>query len=404
MFDLFLLVVGLIVSSGFTSMSEAALFSVNLSRVYLARDEGRIGARRLLSIKQDIQRPVATLVILNNIINISGSIFVGGVASETFGSAGAGIFAGVLTLLVILFAEIVPKTIGERYSLTIGLTVAAPLLALTRLFAPLIWLIERVTKPFAGKVDEQEGVTSEDEIRLLASLGKDEGLITQHESELIRKAFHLDDVTAQEIMTHRMKLATLDGDLRLSDLDLDELGKGYSRILVTEDGDIDRVNGVVYQRDLLLALARGETDKRIEDLKHPPNFVHEATPAHKLLVEFQHTHQHLFVVLDEYGGTSGVVSLEDVLEELVGEILDETDARDAAEGKRIADSAGESTTNPAETSAESENPPAGDLTTSDVSSIPTSPSPAAPSDPATPSPATPAGAPIGGENAENPTA
>jgi CBS domain containing-hemolysin-like protein len=326
MVDLVLLVIALLVTSGLTSMSEAALFSVSLSRIYLARNESRLGAKRLLAIKKNMQRPVSALVILNNIINIFGSIFVGGVARDVFDSSGAGAFAAVLTFLVIVFAEIVPKTIGERYGLSIALTAAPMLTALTRALWPVIWLTERITRPFSGT--SRATITSEEEIRLLANLGRDEGLITTRESELISGAFRLDDVTAHEIMTHRMKLSTLEASTRLGDLDIEDLGRTHSRLLVTEHGDVDRTNGVVYQRDILLALARGETDRTVGDLKKPANYVHEATLAHQLLREFQATRQHLFVVLDEYGGTSGVVSLEDVLEELVGEILDETDRED----------------------------------------------------------------------------
>jgi len=326
MVELALLVVALLVSSGLTSMSEAAIFSVPLSRVYLARDQQRLGAERLLGIKKHLQRPVAALVILNNVINIAGSIFVGGVAHSVLGGSGAGVFAAALTFLVILFAEIVPKTIGERFSLAIGLTAAPALTAITRLLWPLIWIVERVTRHVTRGATTT--VTSEEEIRLLANLGRDAGLITRRESELIRGAFRLDDVTAEEIMTHRMRLGTFDAKQRLGDLDVDEIDVTFSRLLVTEDNDVDRVVGVVYLRDILLALARGQTDLTVGDLQRPANFVHEATTAHRLLRKFQTTRQHLFVVLDEYGGTSGVVSLEDVLEELVGEILDETDPED----------------------------------------------------------------------------
>jgi CBS domain containing-hemolysin-like protein len=276
-----------------------------------------------------MQRPVAVLVLLNNAINIFGSIYVGGLARDRFGSAGAGVFAAVLTFLIILFAEIIPKTVGERYALSIALAASPPLTALTRILSPVIWLLERITHPFAGK--SPRPITSEEEIRLLASLGKEAGVISRRQSDLIRAAFRLDDLTAREIMTHRLRLSALDADTKLRDIDLEELRVAHSRLLVTRDGDLDRINGVVYARDILLALAQGKRDLTVGDLKKPATYVYEATPGHKLLRKFQSTNQHLFVVLDEYGGTSGVVSLEDVLEELVGDIFDETDLGDEAE-------------------------------------------------------------------------
>jgi len=312
----------LLLLSGLTSMVEAAIFSVPLTRVHLAHDQKRRGSNRLRRIKTDIQRPVAALVILNNCINIGGSIFVGFLASEEFGKNIA-VFSAALTFLVIIFAEIIPKTIGERFCDGIALAAAPPLLVVTALLSPLIWIIEKITRPFARK--GQQVFTSEEEIRTLAHIGNEAGEISGHESELIHRAFLLNDATARDIMTHRLKLSTLPADKHLSELKPDKLDFSHSRLLVTDGGDIDRIQGVVFLRDLLLALAQGKLDLTVGDLEHPVQNVYESTPAHKLLIEFQRTRQHLFVVIDEYGGTNGVVSLEDVLEELVGEIHDETD-------------------------------------------------------------------------------
>lgn len=321
--------------SALVTMSEAALFSVPLSRIHLAVDQKRPGSRRLLSIKQRIQRPVAALVILNNTVNILGSVYAGQIAEREFGSPWLGAFSGILTFLIIVFAEIIPKTIGERFAEPVALATAPWLIWTTRLLLPLIWVIERITLPLTS--GKHVSVTSEDEIRALASFGHKTGTISRHESELIRRAFLLNDATAKDMMTHRLMLSYLPAEKSLSELKPEEVGQFHSRILVAVEGDLDKVNGVVYQKDLLLALAEGRTDLSAGDLKHPVQFVYEATAAHRLLREFQRTHQHLFVVVDEYGGTSGAVTLEDVLEELVGEIEDEMDAREKAKAQAIAD-------------------------------------------------------------------
>ena len=313
----------LLLLSGLTSMAEAAIFSVPPSRVHLAVEYGRRGSRRLLRIKEEIQRPVATLVVLNNCVNIGGSIFVGFLAEREFGDKLIALYSAVLTFLVILFAEIIPKTVGERFCESIALAAAAPLLLITNLILPLIWIIEKLTRPFYGK--RRRPFPSEEEIRVLARLGNEKGEISGHESELIRRAFLLNDVTAEDIMTHRLKLSALPAGKRLADLRPEDIDYSHSRLLVTEEGDLDKIRGLVFQRDLLLALAQSRTDATIGDLKKSVPFVYKSTPGHKLLQQFQRTRQHLFVVVDEYGGTSGVVSLEDVLEELVGEIHDETD-------------------------------------------------------------------------------
>ena len=320
---LILLVLALVLASGLTSMSEAALFSVPISKVYLARDENRAGSHRLAVIKEKMQRPISALVILNNLINILGSVMVGYKAAEVLGDNYKGAFAGVLTFLIIVFSEIIPKTVGERYNLRISLLAATPLTVVTWLLLPGIWVIEQIARPFSGKANKD--VTSEDEIRMMADMGKKAGLISGEENQLITRAFRLNDVTAQEIMTHRLELASLENNTPLAEINPSDLDMSHSRIVVTREGDLDNIAGIIYLRDLLLALAEDKTDLKVGDLKKTAHMVHESTPAHQLLEQFKVKHQHLFVVLDEYGGTSGVVSLEDVLEELVGEIIDETD-------------------------------------------------------------------------------
>ncbi|MBI4604120.1 MAG: HlyC/CorC family transporter [Planctomycetes bacterium] len=331
-----LLAIGLIlVLSGLVTLVEAALFSVPLSRVHLAVEKRRHGSKRLLAIKQNLQRPIGALVILNNVTNIAGSVYVGQLAEDVFGDVWMGIFTGVFTLLMILLAEIVPKTAGERFAEPLALGAAPVMTLLTRALLPFIWLFERITSPLARP--EGFHVVSEDEIRVLASVGKTAGAISRHESELIGNVFRLNDVTARDVMTHRLMLSYLPAETPVRELKLEEVEKLHSRILVAQEGDLDRVNGVVYQRDLLLLLAQGKTEMTVGDVKSPIHFVYEGTPAHRLLREFQRTHQHIFVVVDEYGGTSGVVTLEDVLEELVGEIEDEVDAREKRLGVAASD-------------------------------------------------------------------
>ncbi len=329
MLSLFILIGTIVLLSGLVSLVEAALFSVPISRVHIAVEQRRKGARLLLRIKQNLQRPIGALVILNNAVNIGGSLFVGEEANAVFGDRWKGLYVALYTFLFIIAAEIVPKTLGERFAEPVALKSAPLLWVLTRLLLPVIWLVERITLPFSKGDDPH--IVSEDEIRAMASLGNTEGSISRHENELIRKVFKLNDVTAKDIMTHRLKLSFLSGDSLLSEVKLEEIERLHSRILIAADGDLDKINGVVYQRDLLLALAQGRTNLTVGELKHPVHFVYEATPGHRLLREFQRTHQHLFVVVDEYGGTCGIVSLEDVLEELVGEIEDEMDAREHAE-------------------------------------------------------------------------
>lgn len=324
MFILLLVAAVILISSALVSMTEAALFSVPVSQVHLAVEKKRRGARRLLQIKKSSGRTVAAIVILNNAANIGGSIYVGLLADRVFGSTWIGVFSTVFTLLVILLAEIVPKTLGQKFATSISLW-AAPLLTFaTRLLLPLILLVEVVVAPVSRL--RMPAVTAEEEIHALASLRRASGHISYHESELIRRAFRLNDISAKEIMTHRLHLTCLPAEKKLAEISAQEIRQMHSRVLVAREGDLDRIDGVVHQRDLLLAHAEQRTHLTLNDLKQPVPIVYEGTPAHQLLRQFQTTKQHLFLIVDEYGGTSGVVSLEDVLEELVGEIEDERDA------------------------------------------------------------------------------
>ncbi len=335
-------VLPLLVFSGLTSMIEAALFSVPISRVHVAVEQKRRGARRLLAIQENLQRPIATIVILNNAINIVGSSYIGRASVEvlrastwieSFGDrstaleTAVGAFTALLTLLVIVFAEIIPKTIGERFAEPISLVASGPVRFLTAAMFPLVVLIEQISSPFARK---EAPPVSEEEISAMARVANTSGSITVDEGELIQNAFTLNDRTAKDLMTHRLELSYLAADTKLGDLNPAELHSDYSRILVADEGDLDKINGVAYLRDLLLALAEGQTGRVVDSFREKVQFVYEGMPAHRLLREFQRTRQHLFVVVDEYGGTSGVVTLEDVLEELVGEIEDEHDEREAS--------------------------------------------------------------------------
>lgn len=276
----------------------------------------------LLAIRQKINRPIATIVILNNLFNIVGSVLIGGIAATVFNDALLGIFTGVLTLLVILFGEIFPKILGERYAIPIALAVATPVRWITWLFIPIVLLLEQATAPLVG--DGNRPSTNEAEIKLLATIGHQEGIIEADEAEMILRVFRLNDMKSVNIMTPRVAVTHLPGDLTIAEAEAQILNSQHSRILIS-DNDIDRIVGLVLKNELLTALIRGQGHQLLSQVARPVRFVAEAERADKLLQDFQTAREHLAVVVDEYGGVSGVVTLEDVLEVLTGEIVDETD-------------------------------------------------------------------------------
>jgi CBS domain containing-hemolysin-like protein len=322
MVQLLLAVFLVLFSSGLCSGSEAALFSIPIIKARQLAQSKKKSASVLLKIRQNMSRPIASIVILNNIANIVGSIIVGNLTSAVLGSQWLGLCSGILTFLVIIFSEIVPKTLGERYAVPIALIVARPVLILSGLLTPLIWCIEKLTAPLAKGGSQL--TTNESEIRLLAQIGQQEGVIERDESEMIQRVFQLNDKTAIDLMTPRVAMTYLRGKAVLQDVKPHIFSSQHTRIVITGE-TIDDILGFALKSEFLMAMIEGQHSAEIATFAHKVQFVPEQERADQLLLTFQKSRQHLAVVVDEYGGVSGVITLEDILEVLTGEIVDETD-------------------------------------------------------------------------------
>jgi CBS domain containing-hemolysin-like protein len=322
MLALIIAVITLLSGSAFCSGAEAALLSISPIKVKQLAQSKKPAALALARIRHKINRPIATIVILNNIFNIVGSIIVGNLVTRVLGNAWLGICSGVLTFLIIIFGEIAPKTIGQRYAEPICLLVAIPVKFLTVIFTPLVLLLEVATSPFTQ--GNNLPTTDEAEIKFLTNIGFQEGVIEDDEAEMIQRVFQLNDLNASDLMTPRIIITYLKGDETLNECQQDIIKSQHTRILVI-DQNVDNVTGLVLKDELLTAMIEGNGDRQINELKRPVHFVPETNRADKLLKVFQDNREHLAVVLDEYGGVAGVVTLEDVLEVLTGEIVDETD-------------------------------------------------------------------------------
>jgi CBS domain containing-hemolysin-like protein len=325
MLVLFIAIGIVLLSSAICSGSEAALFSVRIVKVRRLAQSKRPEALALLSIREQMNRPIATIVILNNIANIVGTSVVTVLASDVLGSRWLGLVSGILTFLVILFSEIIPKTLGDRYSDQIALVIARPVAGLTRILTPLIWCIEKITNPLTA--GGNSFTTDEAEIQLLAKMGQEAGTIEDDEFEMIRKIFNLNDMMAADLMTPRVVMTYLKGDLTLAEAKADILTSPHSRIIIIGE-TLDQVIGVALKTELLAGIIQGKLDQSISNFAYTVQFVLGRKRADQLLSIFQQTRQHLAVVVDEYGGVSGVVTLEDVLEVLTGQLVDETDTID----------------------------------------------------------------------------
>ncbi len=322
MLAIVIVVIIVIMGSALCSATETALLSVSPIRVRQLAQSKKPATLALAGIRQKINRPIATIVILNNIFNIVGSVVIGTLTSRLLGEAWLGLVSAVLTFLIIIFAEIFPKTLGQRYAEPFCLTVAIPVKFLTVIFTPLVWILEQIIGPLTkGK---KIPTTNEAEIKFLTNIGYQEGVIEDDEAEMILRVFQLNDLTASDLMTPRIIITYLKGELTLAECQQEIIASQHTRILVIKDS-IDNVTGVVLKDELLTTAIEGDRNQKIIDLARPVRFVPETIRADKLLKVFQETREHLAVVLDEYGGVAGVVTLEDVLEILTGEIVDETD-------------------------------------------------------------------------------
>jgi CBS domain containing-hemolysin-like protein len=311
--------------SAVCSLFEAVLYAVPYSYIEAAARRGLRGGLLFKRMRENVERPISAILTLNTIANTFGAAVAGAAAMAVFGKEWLGLFSAAFTLSILLFSEILPKTIGVRYSKPLALIVAWPLSALQWI----LWPVTQVTAWIAkglGSSGAPEGISAE-EIRVMARMGRRVGALREVEEAVIRNILALRDVKAREIMTPRTVVFSLEKGLRLEEARARSpvWPWPHSRVPVY-DGDAERIVGIVQRREVLAAMADDRMDLRLEDLMRPVHFVPETLAADRLLQDFIKKREHLFVVVDEFGGVSGVVSLEDVFEEILGqEIVDESD-------------------------------------------------------------------------------
>ena len=319
------IVVGLVVlTSAACSLFEAVLYSVPLSQIDALERAGRRSGPVLRTLRAQVDRPIAAILSLNTVANTGGAALAGAIAARVFGSIWIGYFSAAFTLAILLFSEIIPKTAGVVYARRLAGPIARPLQMLVLLFTPVIWLSRRITRLVS--IGREADRVSDDELLLMVRRGLRSGDLKPHEARVISNVLALEVKTAGQIMTPRTVLFTLHTDTSLADAADDEQLLQHSRVPVYDDNPDDIV-GIVHRRDILGAAAKDEFDKTLDQLMYPVHFVVETAKLDQLLHTFLEQRQHLVVVTDEFGSVSGIVTLEDVLEEILGrEIVDEFDA------------------------------------------------------------------------------
>ena len=324
MWDLVLAVGLAVLVSAFCSVAEAVLYSTPWSRIEHLRKSGRASGNILYQLRNNIEKPIAAILTLNTVANTAGAAVAGAAAARIFGRENMVCFAVAFTVLILVFSEILPKTLGVMYAESLSPALAKPLRLLVWLMSPVTWILELVGKLARGK--KKGPVHTEDDIRALVSLTRKAGILKPYEEMAIRNILSLDRKMVKDIMTPRTVIFSLPSHMTVNQARSEKSIWPNSRIPVFEHDDPEDIVGIVYRREVLEALADGRDDLRIGDLMKPVRFVLETLTLDRLLIRFLGTRMHLCVVLDEYGGIAGVVSLEDVLEEILGkEIIDETD-------------------------------------------------------------------------------
>ena len=324
MFDFVVLLV-LLVLSGFFSGSETALTSLSRARAESLAKEGRPGAKALWKLKSNTTRMLVIILIGNNLVNIGASALATVIATELFGDLGPGIAVGVLTLVILVFGEVTPKSWSAHHAERVSLFAAPVLLVFGRLVFPLVWALQH----FSDWLHRATALTTdptvtESEVMSLVEYGAEEGTIEDEELEMIERVFAFNDVRVRDVMTPRGEIFSMPGAMRLGDALPDILNQSFSRIPVYRSNPDDIV-GFVHLRDILEAVAWGRQDQQLEQFAREPLFVPQTQPIDELFAALRQQKRHLAFVVNEYGMFQGVVTLEDLIEELVGEIYDESD-------------------------------------------------------------------------------
>lgn len=327
---LFVLSVALVlVVSALCSLTEAALYSVRRAYVLQLAASGSRAGKVLLGFKENMERPITAILIINTAANTAGAAVAGAQAAKLFGDQtplglpAVVVFSALFTLAVLLFSEIMPKVAGVSYGTTIARLASLPLDAVIRALKPLVWAVQSVSMVVRRRTPAPQA--PEDEVRQMALLSAKEGSILPLEAKLVRNVLALNEVRARDIMTPRTVVYSLDAKTPVSEIGDQIMAMPYTRIPIWRE-DPENWTGIVLKHDILACLARDEFDTRLELLEKPLGFVPEGALGHHLLHTFIQGRRHLLAVVDEYGGIHGVVSLEDVMESLIGaEIVDETD-------------------------------------------------------------------------------
>ncbi len=313
-----------LVVSFMCSIFESVLLSINHAQVEVLAKEGKRSGRILKGFKERIDIPISAILITNTAAHTIGTAVAGASYSQVFNPESLWIFTLVFTVVVLLFTEIIPKTLGVTFARRLARPVAYGINMLAVALKPFVLASEWLSRSIRGS--HESPITSAEELRLLATLGLNQGVVGDQTANIIVGASELKKLSAINVMVPRKRVVFLSHDDTATEVLQKITDSGFSRFPYSPTGDLDQVVGVVYAKKVLVELATVEGDTvRWQNLVNEPIVVPESVPLESLLHTFRQTRRHMALVVDEYGDFQGIVTLEDVLEEIVGEIFDESD-------------------------------------------------------------------------------
>ncbi|EEQ61640.1 hypothetical protein CBFG_05352 [Clostridiales bacterium 1_7_47FAA] len=312
--------------SAFFSSSETALTTVNKIRIRTLAEAGNKSAVWVMKLGEDQGRMLSAILIGNNVVNLSASSMLTVLATEVFGSRAAGAATGILTLLILIFGEITPKTIAtleaEKNALRFGHIIYVLMVILTPVIVAVNWMSSGVLKALNVDPNKRGDDMTEDELRTIVEVGHEKGVIESEEKEMINNVFDLGDSVATDIMVPRIDMTFININAGFDELLQVFREERYTRLPVYEE-TTDNVVGIINIKDMLLIEDREHFS--IADHLRQPLYTFESKKLSELMVEMRQTSNNIVIVLDEYGATAGLITLEDILEEIVGDIRDEYD-------------------------------------------------------------------------------
>ena len=309
--------------SALCSTLEATLLSTPLSFITGLEEQGTKGASRLKRLKQHPDRPISAILCLNTIANTVGASIVGSLVYEVYGDAIVGIFSTIFTFAILIFAEIIPKTIGTSYWRSLAIPASVIINGMIFIMFPLVWVLEKLTGLISSK-STQISISRED-ISAMVSVATEEEVIEKEEKKMIQNLLKLDEITAHEIMTPSAVVEMAEAHMTIREFyDSEELT--HSRIPVYDDENDEYVIGYVLRQEILEKMAEDKFTTTLDEITRPIMTFKEEDTVSDIWEKMLEKKEHISVILDEYGSVRGIVTMEDVIETMIGhEIVDETD-------------------------------------------------------------------------------